>query len=177
MPSGAFPTLKLVVVFAALRFVVTSPFGVLCRGIRQDKLRVQAMGVFVFPVMLKMFVISGAVAGIGGARAYCFVADLARAVATEACRRAANCGAFIDRVRDEIGIELEIISTAEEARLVVSGCAPLLHRRCVVRMNCILQVRTHSLHAGAHGGPIRRRAGENVRHLSLLRGSKRQHRG
>jgi exopolyphosphatase/guanosine-5'-triphosphate,3'-diphosphate pyrophosphatase len=52
-----------------------------------------------------------------------------RAVATEACRRAANCGKLLDRVRDDTGIELEIISTAEEARLVVSGCAPLLHPR------------------------------------------------
>jgi exopolyphosphatase / guanosine-5'-triphosphate,3'-diphosphate pyrophosphatase len=52
-----------------------------------------------------------------------------RAVATEACRRAANCRGFLDRVRDETGIDLEIISTAEEARLVVSGCAPLLHPR------------------------------------------------
>jgi exopolyphosphatase/guanosine-5'-triphosphate,3'-diphosphate pyrophosphatase len=52
-----------------------------------------------------------------------------RYVATEACRRADNCGAFLDRVRDEIGIELEIISSAEEARLVVAGCAPLLHSR------------------------------------------------
>ncbi len=52
-----------------------------------------------------------------------------RSVATEACRRAVNCAAFLDRVRDEVGIELEIISTAEEARLVVSGCAPLLHPR------------------------------------------------
>ncbi|MBV9967747.1 MAG: Ppx/GppA family phosphatase [Alphaproteobacteria bacterium] len=52
-----------------------------------------------------------------------------RYVATEACRRAENCSAFLDRVRDEIGIELEIISTAEEARLVVAGCAPLLHSR------------------------------------------------
>jgi exopolyphosphatase/guanosine-5'-triphosphate,3'-diphosphate pyrophosphatase len=52
-----------------------------------------------------------------------------RYVATEACRRAENCGVFLDRVRDEIGIELEIISTAEEARLVVAGCAPLLHSR------------------------------------------------
>ncbi|MBV8777063.1 MAG: Ppx/GppA family phosphatase [Alphaproteobacteria bacterium] len=52
-----------------------------------------------------------------------------RAVATEACRRAANCGGFIERVRKDTGIELEIISTAEEARLVVSGCAPLLHPR------------------------------------------------
>jgi exopolyphosphatase / guanosine-5'-triphosphate,3'-diphosphate pyrophosphatase len=52
-----------------------------------------------------------------------------RYVATEACRRAINCGAFLARVRDEFGIELEIISTAEEARLVVTGCAPLLHPR------------------------------------------------
>jgi exopolyphosphatase/guanosine-5'-triphosphate,3'-diphosphate pyrophosphatase len=52
-----------------------------------------------------------------------------RSVATEACRRATNCGDFLGRVRNEVGIELEIISTAEEARLVVSGCAPLLHPR------------------------------------------------
>jgi exopolyphosphatase / guanosine-5'-triphosphate,3'-diphosphate pyrophosphatase len=52
-----------------------------------------------------------------------------RYVATEACRRAANCADFIARVRDEIGIEIEIISTCEEARLVVTGCAPLLHPR------------------------------------------------
>jgi exopolyphosphatase / guanosine-5'-triphosphate,3'-diphosphate pyrophosphatase len=52
-----------------------------------------------------------------------------RSVATEACRRAVNCGEFLERVREEVGIELEIISTAEEARLVVSGCAPLLHPR------------------------------------------------
>src|SRR6476646_7536822 len=52
-----------------------------------------------------------------------------RYVATEACRRAENCTEFLDRVRDELGIELEIISTAEEARLVVAGCAPLLPAR------------------------------------------------
>ena len=52
-----------------------------------------------------------------------------RYVATEACRRAANCAEFLARVRDEIGLDIEIISTAEEARLVVTGCAPLLHPR------------------------------------------------
>ena len=52
-----------------------------------------------------------------------------RYVATEACRRAVNCGEFLARVRDEIGMEIEIISTDEEARLVVTGCAPLLHPR------------------------------------------------
>src|SRR3546814_19275204 len=49
-----------------------------------------------------------------------------RAVATEACRRAANCEAFLDNVRRETGIELEIISQNEEAALTVCGCAPLI---------------------------------------------------
>src|SRR5436309_702486 len=35
-----------------------------------------------------------------------------RYVATEACRRAANCAEFLARVRAEIGIDIEIISTA-----------------------------------------------------------------
>jgi exopolyphosphatase/guanosine-5'-triphosphate,3'-diphosphate pyrophosphatase len=52
-----------------------------------------------------------------------------RYVATEACRQAANCEAFLARVREEIGIEIEIISSIEEARLVVGGCAPLLDPR------------------------------------------------
>jgi len=52
-----------------------------------------------------------------------------RYVATEACRQAVNCADFLAQVKDAIGIELEIISTDEEARLVVSGCAPLLHPR------------------------------------------------
>jgi exopolyphosphatase / guanosine-5'-triphosphate,3'-diphosphate pyrophosphatase len=52
-----------------------------------------------------------------------------RYVATEACRQAANCDVFLARVREEIGLEIEIISSAEEARLVVTGCAPLLNPR------------------------------------------------
>jgi exopolyphosphatase / guanosine-5'-triphosphate,3'-diphosphate pyrophosphatase len=50
----------------------------------------------------------------------------ARAVATEACRRAENCDDFIDRVEQETGIALDIITTHEEARLALGGCAPLL---------------------------------------------------
>lgn len=49
-----------------------------------------------------------------------------RSVATEACRRASNCDEFIERVQAETGLELEIISSAEEARLALDGCAPLL---------------------------------------------------
>ncbi len=52
-----------------------------------------------------------------------------RYVATEACRRATNCAEFLTRVREETGLDIEIISTGEEARLVVSGCAPLLNPR------------------------------------------------
>jgi len=50
----------------------------------------------------------------------------ARSVATEACRRADNCADFLARVRAETGIEIEIISSAEEASLAFAGCAPLL---------------------------------------------------
>lgn len=50
----------------------------------------------------------------------------ARAVATEACRRARNCAQFVARVRDETGVELEIISNSEEASLGLYGCTPLL---------------------------------------------------
>jgi len=50
----------------------------------------------------------------------------ARSVATEACRRADNCADFLARVRAETGIEIEIISSAEEAALAFAGCSPLL---------------------------------------------------
>jgi exopolyphosphatase/guanosine-5'-triphosphate,3'-diphosphate pyrophosphatase len=52
-----------------------------------------------------------------------------RSIATEACRRAANCAEFMARVESETGLALEIISAEEEARLVVAGCAPLLDAR------------------------------------------------
>ncbi|MEM1133511.1 MAG: Ppx/GppA phosphatase family protein [Pseudomonadota bacterium] len=51
---------------------------------------------------------------------------LARSVATEACRRASNGEEFIERVRRETGIMLDIISAEEEARLAVLGCHILL---------------------------------------------------
>lgn len=49
-----------------------------------------------------------------------------RLIATEACRLAANSADFIDRVRQETGLELEIVSRETEAKLAVSGCASLL---------------------------------------------------
>ena len=53
---------------------------------------------------------------------------LARSVATEACRRAANGAEFIARVREETGIFLDVISAQEEARLAVLGCHILLEQ-------------------------------------------------
>jgi len=53
---------------------------------------------------------------------------LARSVATEACRRASNGAAFIERVRRETGIALDVISAQEEARLAVLGCHILLEQ-------------------------------------------------
>ncbi|WP_088346825.1 MULTISPECIES: branched-chain amino acid ABC transporter permease [Rhodomicrobium] len=57
----------LLLVFAALSFVVRSPFGMTCRGIKEDPLRIRAMGIGVRPTLIKMFALSGAVAGMGGA--------------------------------------------------------------------------------------------------------------
>jgi exopolyphosphatase/guanosine-5'-triphosphate,3'-diphosphate pyrophosphatase len=52
-----------------------------------------------------------------------------KAVATQACRSAANGEAFTDRVREETGIRLQIISPREEAHLAVAGCLDLLDRK------------------------------------------------
>jgi len=49
-----------------------------------------------------------------------------RAIATEACRRAANGHEFLARVRDETGLVINVISTREEAELALESCAPLL---------------------------------------------------
>jgi exopolyphosphatase/guanosine-5'-triphosphate,3'-diphosphate pyrophosphatase len=53
---------------------------------------------------------------------------LARSVATEACRQAVNGAQFIERVKRETGIHLDIISPKEEARLAMMGCHALLEK-------------------------------------------------
>jgi exopolyphosphatase/guanosine-5'-triphosphate,3'-diphosphate pyrophosphatase len=50
----------------------------------------------------------------------------ARLIATEACRSAENGGAFLERVRDEVGIALEVVDRETEARLAATGCTPLI---------------------------------------------------
>jgi len=49
-----------------------------------------------------------------------------RAVATEACRRASNGPDFLRRARAETGLDIDVISTREEAELAVESCASLL---------------------------------------------------
>ena len=51
-----------------------------------------------------------------------------RLIATEACRLAINGPEFVARVKDEVGLELEIIDRETEARLAASGAAPLIDR-------------------------------------------------
>ncbi|MEO1795045.1 MAG: Ppx/GppA family phosphatase, partial [Pseudomonadota bacterium] len=50
----------------------------------------------------------------------------ARLVATQACRLATNGAEFLERVKREVGLELEILSREAEARLAVAGCGSLI---------------------------------------------------
>lgn len=49
--------------------------------------------------------------------------DYLRLVATQACRQAKNSDHFLNRVTEETGLSLEVISPKEEARLAVIGAA------------------------------------------------------
>ncbi len=50
----------------------------------------------------------------------------ARLIATEACRLAENGDEFLVRVREEVGIELEVVDRETEALLAATGCTPLI---------------------------------------------------
>src|SRR5208337_2963994 len=52
----------------------------------------------------------------------------ARTIATEACRSAVNGSDFVDRVREQLGIELEIVDRETEARLAAAGVGDLADR-------------------------------------------------
>jgi branched-chain amino acid transport system permease protein len=57
----------LVIGFAGLLRFTRSPFGLLCRAIKDDGLRASMIGARVYPRLVVMYGISGGVAGIGGA--------------------------------------------------------------------------------------------------------------
>jgi exopolyphosphatase/guanosine-5'-triphosphate,3'-diphosphate pyrophosphatase len=52
-----------------------------------------------------------------------------RLIATEACRQALNGKAFLERVKRETGLELEIVNRETEARLAAEGCGTLMDRK------------------------------------------------
>lgn len=62
-----FAVTLLLLVVLGLRILMRSPFGMLCRGIREDPIRIQSMGISVRGTLLRLYVISGVVAGLGGA--------------------------------------------------------------------------------------------------------------
>ncbi|MGX1100325.1 ABC-type branched-subunit amino acid transport system permease subunit [Amorphus sp. MBR-141] len=57
----------LAIVLVLLVTLVNAPFGLLCRAIKGDQVRVESMGGSVRGSLVSMFAVSGAVAGIGGA--------------------------------------------------------------------------------------------------------------
>ncbi len=52
-----------------------------------------------------------------------------RLIATEACRQAENGQLFLERVRNETGMKLEIIDRETEAHLAAEGCGALMDRK------------------------------------------------
>ena len=56
-------------------------------------------------------------------------AGYVRAIATAAARGARNAGVLLARAKAEAGIDLEVVSEEEEARLAAVGCAPLIGSR------------------------------------------------
>ena len=51
-----------------------------------------------------------------------------RAIATEACRRAANAPDFLSQVLQQTGLRFDVISPREEAELALESCASLLQQ-------------------------------------------------
>lgn len=88
-----------------------------------------------------------------------------RSVTTEACRRAGNCRHFIEQVRSQTGLEMEIISAEEEARLALAGCSPLLRRDMPDAL--VFDIgggSTELMHVGVH----RQRGSEEVLSMASL---------
>lgn len=56
--------------------------------------------------------------------------DRSRLVATEACRVALNASEFLETVRADLGLDIEILPQEDEARLAVCGCASLIDAEC-----------------------------------------------
>ena len=62
-----FSLVVLAVVMCCLLRFVRSPFGLMCRAIKDDALRARMIGALIYPRLVIMYAVSGAVAGLGGA--------------------------------------------------------------------------------------------------------------
>jgi branched-chain amino acid transport system permease protein len=65
--SYVFSLITLAIVMTLLLRFVRSPFGLLCRGIKDDGLRALMIGASPYPRLVIMYGVSGVVAGLGGA--------------------------------------------------------------------------------------------------------------
>jgi len=65
--SYLFALATLAVTMALLLRFVRSPFGLMCRGIKDDSLRAHMIGASAYPRLVAMYGVSGIVAGLGGA--------------------------------------------------------------------------------------------------------------
>ncbi|MEM9280025.1 MAG: Ppx/GppA phosphatase family protein [Pseudomonadota bacterium] len=52
-----------------------------------------------------------------------------RLIATEACRQASNGDVFLARVKEETGLDLEVVTRETEARLAAEGCGSLMDNK------------------------------------------------
>ena len=55
-------------------------------------------------------------------------------VATQACRAASNGQVFLNRVKSDLGLDFQVISPEDEARLSVLGCASLMDQASDIAM-------------------------------------------
>jgi len=55
-------------------------------------------------------------------------------VATQACRAASNGQTFLNRIKSDLGLDFQVISPEDEARLSVLGCASLMEHESDVAM-------------------------------------------
>lgn len=59
--------LTMIPCLALVLLVVRSPFGLTCRAIKIDAIRVRSLGLNIQPALLKMYALSGGIAGLAGA--------------------------------------------------------------------------------------------------------------
>ncbi len=91
-----------------------------------------------------------------------------RLIATEACRKAANGAQFLERVKRDTGMNLEIVDRETEARLAAEGCGTLVDRKCDAAMLFDIGGGSTELILIDRRDPARRRLSDQVRAWTSL---------